>query len=79
MKTFLLSIFAAVLMIGLAGCDDPLSGNSDPSPLTFENASRFVITVYPLTTEWGTFTLAPMDVKEMKDIRDIDYRFEPHL
>jgi hypothetical protein len=77
MKYFLCGVLAMGLLFGLTGCNDPLSGNSDPSPLTFENASRYVVTVYPLTTEWGAFSLAPMDVKEMKDIRDIDYRWEP--
>jgi hypothetical protein len=77
MKNFRFSVLAAVLMLGLAGCENILTGDSDPSPLTFENASRFVVTVYPLTTEWGAFSLAPTDLKEMKDIRDIDYRWEP--
>jgi len=77
MKVFLLGIFTTVLILCLAGCSDTLTGKSDPSPLTFENASRYVVTVYPLTTEWGAFSLVPMAVVEMKNIRDIDYWYEP--
>jgi hypothetical protein len=77
MKYLLHGILAAGLMIGLAGCDDVLTGSSDSSPLTFENASRLTVEVIPLTTEWGGFVLQPMDTKKMKDIRDIDFRYEP--
>ena len=78
MNKFLFSVCLVVWVLGFTGCELFSSGDEYPS-LTFENASRSTVTVYPLTTEWGAFSLAPTEVKEMADIRDTDYRFEPHL
>ena len=78
MKRLLLTVAVLLPLLGLLGCelfeDQPEWGD-----LTFENASRFTVTVYPLTTQWGAFSLAPTDTKNLGDIRDADFRYEPKL
>ena len=78
MQHGVLGVLLGIGLLGLAGCDS-LEGEEPDRSLTFENASRSVVTVYPLTTEWGAFSMVPMQVVKMDDIRDTDFRYEPHL
>ena len=74
MKSLLLSILMAGVMLGLTGCEDY---EAKANRLTFENASRFTVQVIPLTTEWSGFSIAPGEIVKLDDVRDLDYIFEP--
>jgi len=74
MKILSFNILMAVLMLGFVGCDDQ---SDEANKLYFENASRFSVQIIPLSTEWSGFSLAPGEIRELDDIRDIDFRYEP--
>ena len=78
MKHRMVGLLLAVSLLCFAGCE-LLENDDEGQSLTFENASRSVVTVYPLTTEWGAFSMVPTQVVKMDDIRDTDFRYEPHL
>ena len=72
MKRALLVILMVAALIGVSGCDD-----YDDQPLTFVNSSYYTVVVTSLSIEWTGFVLAPGQHREMTDIRDVDYTFEP--
>jgi hypothetical protein len=74
MKHIWISLFMAVLLLGLAGCswqDD----TENPNDLSFENASTHMVQVVSLTAEWGSFTLAPGEKVVLHNIKNVDYYF----
>lgn len=71
-------ISAFIIAIGVsffaAGC---LDDSGDPNRLTFENLSTRTVTVIPLSTEWGAFTLEPGEKRRLDNIKNIDHRLSP--
>ena len=72
MKRALLVCLMVAALVSLAGCE-----GYDDQPLTFVNSSMYTVVVTSLSIEWVGFVLAPGQNREMTDIRDVDYTFEP--
>ena len=62
-------------MGGMVGCD--LDQDSKYNDLEFDNASRFTVSVIPLTAEWSGFSLAPGEKKKFGNIDNPDFSWEP--
>ena len=71
-KPMLGGLLMAVLLAGCLGEDD-----EDVYDLSFQNLSSHTVSVVSLTTEWGSFSLAPGETVVLSDIRNVDYVFEP--
>lgn len=67
-------LVVSAVMIALAGCEFDESKYND---LKFDNASRFTVSVNPLTTEWSGFSLAPGEKRSFGDINNPDFSWEP--
>ena len=75
MKKIWLILALLAVACGLAGCEDDTKEKA--RELHFINSSHYVVYVIPLTIEWGGFALPPGGDVKFKDIRDVDYRYEP--
>ena len=76
MRRLIICACACAALLGTTGCE-LFSNQDDYGSLSFENASHFEIQVYPLTTQWSAFTLAPGQRVEIGDVRDTDFYFKP--
>ncbi len=76
MRKLIASVAMVTLMGCLTGCFEEDS-REKAKRVTFENMSGYTVAVIPLTIEWGGFTLAPGQRVKLKDIDNVDYRYEP--
>jgi hypothetical protein len=76
MKKWIYSVLMAVVLCGLTGCFEDDS-KEKAKEVIFENQSRFTVNVISLTIEWGSFGLAPGQRVKLKNIENVDYRYEP--
>ena len=76
MRKMIASVALVALMCCLTGCFEEDS-REKAKRVSFENASGYVVSVIPLTIEWGGFTLAPGQRVKLKDIDNVDFRYEP--
>lgn len=76
LKHMLMGLLMGVLLAGLAGCIGD-SEEDEVYDLSFKNMSSHRVSVVSLTTEWGSFSLAPGETVKLRNIRNVDYYFEP--
>jgi hypothetical protein len=76
MKKWIFGVLMAVVLCGLTGCFEDDS-KEKAKEVIFENQSRYTVNVISLTIEWGSFALAPGQRVKLKDIENVDYRYEP--
>lgn len=76
MKRLVFGAFLAVLALGLGGCEFG-KNTAKVDDLVFENRSHFTVTVISLSTEWGGFALAPGEVRNLGQVENTDYVFNP--
>ncbi len=76
MKRLVFGVILAVLALGLGGCEFGEDAD-EVDDLVFINRSRYTVRVTPLSTEWGAFSLAPGEVRNLGQVRNIDYVFNP--
>ncbi len=72
-----MAICLLVMVAALIGCET--SSNKDAKKLKFTNSSTYGVQVIPLTTEWSGFYMEPGEEVSLKDIRDVDYTFQPEF